>query len=258
MKRLLILGIIGVLVTGIAVVGVEEFEHKKVKKLESKVFEAKTYINHDDLGNAEIMVNIIKEENDKLKNKNIEEEIINIENSIEMSKSFSNYNSKAKKSLENLSEEEKNVELLNLYLENNEVAPDVRSIKDAGKEYYIQFSKNKNLTYDEDREFNNEKGYILKPIKLTKRFFEDTCLIFDAERPYYINNNIYYKFTEIPVSSYFGDGNESTWYFADLNFNIISKENLKFYIDNKEVLDSNKLILEDYDLANYIEDQYLY
>ncbi|MDZ5255298.1 hypothetical protein [Clostridium sp. LIBA-8841] len=258
MKRFLILGMIGVLVTGVAIVGIEEFEHKKVKKLESKVFEAKTYINRDDLGNAEIMVNIIKEENDKLKNKNIEAEVINIENSIEMSKGFNTYSSKPKKNLENLSEEEKNVELLNLYLENNEVDPDVRSIGSAGKEYYIQFKKAKNLPYDKEREFNNQKGYILKPIKLTKRFFEDTCLIFDAERPYYINNNIYYKFTEIPVSSYFGDGNESTWYFADLNFNIISKENLKFYMDNREVLDSNKLILEDYDLTNYIEDEFLY
>lgn len=258
MKRFLILGIIGVLVTGVAIVGVEEFEHKKLKKLESKVFEAKTYINHGDLGNAEIVVNIIKKENDKLKNKNIESDITNIENSIEMSKSFNTYNSEPKKNLENLSEEQKNVELLNLYLENNEVAPDVHSIESVGKEYYIKFRKAKKLPYDENKEFNNEKGYILKPIRSTKRFFEDTCLIFDAERPYYINNNTYYKFTEIPVSSYFGDGDKSTWYFADLNFNIISKENLKFYIDNKEVLDSNDMILNDYDLTNYIEDESLY
>lgn len=258
MKRFLILGIIGALVTGVAIVGTEEFEHRKVKKLESKVFEAKTYINHGDLGNAEIVVNIIKAENDKLKNKNIEADIINIENSIEMSNEFNTYSSKPKKNLENLNEEEKNVELLNLYLENNEVDPDVRSIKSVGKEYYIQFRKNKKLPYDEEKEFKNENGYILKPIKSTERFHEDTCLIFDAERPYYIDNNIYYKFTEIPVSSYFGNGDESTWYFADLNFNIISKDNLEFYIDNKEVFDSNKIILEDYDLTNYIKDEILY
>ncbi len=44
--------------------------------------------------------------------------------------------------------------------------------------------------------------------------------------------------------------------FADLNFNIISKENLEFYMNNKDVLDSNNNILSNYNLTNYIEDEY--
>ncbi|MDV5105344.1 hypothetical protein R2R32_00955 [Clostridium perfringens] len=44
----------------------------------------------------------------------------------------------------------------------------------------------------------------------------------------------------------------------DLNFNIISKENLEFYMNNKDVLDSNNNILSNYNLTNYIEDEYLY
>lgn len=258
MKKFLIIGIIGVLVAGISIVGVEEYKHKKVKKLEARVFEAKTYINHGDLGNAEIVVNIIKKENDKLKNKKITEDILDIEESIETTSGYTEFNSRPKKNLDNLSNDQKKVELLNLYLENNEVSTDVKSIESAGKEYYTQFRKTKNLPYDEGKNFTNKKGYILKPIRQTKRFFEDTCLIFDVEKPYYINNNIYYKFIEIPVSSYFGEGNEELWYFADLNFNIISKQNLRFYMENKDVIDSNNIVLDDYNLSNYIDDEYLY
>lgn len=258
MKRFLAIGIIGVLVAGISVIGIEEFKHKKVKKLEAKVFQAKTYINHGDLRNAEIMLNIIKEENDDLKDKNVQEDIVEIENSISLNKNENNLSDKLRKSLEDLSTEQKKVELLNLYLENNEVSPDVRSIELAGKEYYSQFRKTKNLPYDESKDFSNKKGYILKPIRISKRFFEDTCLIFDVEKPYYINKNIYYKFVEMPVSSYFGEEDKEIWYFADLNFNIISKENLKFYMDNKEVFDSNNNVLNNYNLTNYIKDEYLY
>ena len=256
MKRFLAVGIIGVLVAGISVFGIEEFKHKRVKGLEAKVFQAKTYINHGDLVNAEIMLNIIKEENLDLKDKNVQEDILEIENSIDLNKD--NFSNKPIKSLEDLSVDQKNVELLNLYLENNEVSPDVRSIESAGKEYYTQFRKSKNLPLDENKDFSNKKGYILKPIKTSKRFLEDTCLIFDGEKPYYINNNIYYKFVEMPVSSYFGEEDKEIWYFADLNFNIISKENLEFYMNNKDVLDSNNNILSNYNLTNYIEDEYLY
>ncbi|OUN51951.1 hypothetical protein B5G18_11205 [Clostridium perfringens] len=251
MKRFLAVGIIGVLVAGISVFGIEEFKHKRVKGLEAKVFQAKTYINHGDLVNAEIMLNIIKEENLDLKDKNVQEDILEIENSIDLNKD--NFSNKPIKNLDDLSVDQKNVELLNLYLENNEVSPDVRSIESAGKEYYTQFRKSKNLPLDENKDFSNKKGYILKPIKTSKRFLEDTCLIFDGEKPYYINNNIYYKFVEIPVSSYFGEEDKEIWYFADLNFNIISKENLEFYMNNKDVLDSNNNIL-----SNYIKDEYLY
>ncbi|MDM0818900.1 hypothetical protein QTI36_13375 [Clostridium perfringens] len=256
MKRFLAVGIIGVLVAGISVFGIEEFKHKRVKGLEAKVFQAKTYINHGDLVNAEIMLNIIKEENLDLKDKNVQEDILEIENSIDLNKD--NFSNKPIKNLDDLSVDQKNVELLNLYLENNEVSPDVRSIESAGKEYYTQFRKSKNLPLDENKDFSNKKGYILKPIKTSKRFLEDTCLIFDGEKPYYINNNIYYKFVEIPVSSYFGEEDKEIWYFADLNFNIISKENLEFYMNNKDVLDSNNNILSNYNLTNYIEDEYLY
>lgn len=256
MKRFLAVGIIGVLVAGISVFGIEEFKHKRVKGLEAKVFQAKTYINHGDLVNAEIMLNIIKEENLDLKDKNVQEDILEIENSIDLNKD--NFSNKPIKNLDDLSVDQKNVELLNLYLENNEVSPDVRSIESAGKEYYTQFRKSKNLPLDENKDFSNKKGYILKPIKTSKRFFEDTCLIFDVEKPYYINKNIYYKFVEMPVSSYFGEDDKEIWYFADLNFNIISKENLEFYMNNKDVLDSNNNILSNYNLTNYIEDEYLY
>ncbi len=256
MKRFLAVGIIGVLVAGISVVGIEEFKLKRVKELEAKVFQAKTYINHGDLVNAEIMLNIIKEENLDLKDKNVQEDILEIENSIDLNKD--NFSNKPIKNLEDLSVDQKNVELLNLYLENNEVSPDVRSIESAGKEYYTQFRKSKNLPLDENKDFSNKKGYILKPIKTSKRFLEDTCLIFDGEKPYYINNNIYYKFVEMPVSSYFGEEDKEIWYFADLNFNIISKENLEFYMNNKDVLDSNNNILSNYNLTNYIKDEYLY
>ncbi|HAT4117228.1 TPA: hypothetical protein I9Z52_002632 [Clostridium perfringens] len=256
MKRFLAVGIIGVLVAGISVFGIEEFKHKRVKGLEAKVFQAKTYINHGDLVNAEIMLNIIKEENLDLKDKNVQEDILEIENSIDLNKD--NFSNKPIKNLDDLSVDQKNVELLNLYLENNEVSPDVRSIESAGKEYYTQFRKSKNLPLDENKDFSNKKGYILKPIKTSKRFLEDTCLIFDGEKPYYINNNIYYKFVEMPVSSYFGEDDKEIWYFADLNFNIISKENLEFYMNNKDVLDSNNNILSNYNLTNYIEDEYLY
>ena len=256
MKRFLAVGIIGVLVAGISVFGIEEFKHKRVKGLEAKVFQAKTYINHGDLVNAEIMLNIIKEENLDLKDKNVQEDILEIENSIDLNKD--NFSNKPIKNLDDLSVDQKNVELLNLYLENNEVSPDVRSIESAGKEYYTQFRKSKNLPLDENKDFSNKKGYILKPIKTSKRFLEDTCLIFDGEKPYYINNNIYYKFVEMPVSSYFGEEDKEIWYFADLNFNIISKENLEFYMNNKDVLDSNNNILSNYNLTNYIKDEYLY
>ena len=256
MKRFLAVGIIGVLVAGISVFGIEEFKHKRVKGLEAKVFQAKTYINHGDLVNAEIMLNIIKEENLDLKDKNVQEDILEIENSIDLNKD--NFSNKPIKNLEDLSVDQKNVELLNLYLENNEVSPDVRSIESAGKEYYTQFRKSKNLPLDENKDFSNKKGYILKPIKTSKRFLEDTCLIFDGEKPYYINNNIYYKFVEMPVSSYLGEEDKEIWYFADLNFNIISKENLEFYMNNKDVLDRNNNILSNYNLTNYIEDEYLY
>lgn len=256
MKRFLAVGIIGVLVAGISVFGIEEFKHKRVKGLEAKVFQAKTYINHGDLVNAEIMLNIIKEENLNLKDKNVQEDILEIENSIDLNKD--NFSNKPIKNLDDLSVDQKNVELLNLYLENNEVSPDVRSIESAGKEYYTQFRKSKNLPLDENKDFSNKKGYILKPIKTSKRFLEDTCLIFDGEKPYYINNNIYYKFVEMPVSSYFGEEDKEIWYFADLNFNIISKENLEFYMNNKDVLDSNNNILSNYNLTNYIKDEYLY
>ena len=256
MKRFLAVGIIGVLVAGISVFGIEEFKHKRVKGLEAKVFQAKTYINHGDLVNAEIMLNIIKEENLNLKDKNVQEDILEIENSIDLNKD--NFSNKPIKNLDDLSVDQKNVELLNLYLENNEVSPDVRSIESAGKEYYTQFRKSKNLPLDENKDFSNKKGYILKPIKTSKRFLEDTCLIFDGEKPYYINNNIYYKFVEMPVSSYFGEDDKEIWYFADLNFNIISKENLEFYMNNKDVLDSNNNILSNYNLTNYIKDEYLY
>ena len=80
MKRFLAVGIIGVLVAGISVFGIEEFKHKRVKGLEAKVFQAKTYINHGDLVNAEIMLNIIKEENLDLKDKNVQEDILEITN----------------------------------------------------------------------------------------------------------------------------------------------------------------------------------
>ena len=249
MKRFLAVGIIGVLVAGISVFGIEEFKNKRVKGLEAKVFQAKTYINHGDLVNAEIMLNIIKEENLDLKDKNVQEDILEIENSID-----SNKNSFRDRPIKNLED----LELLNIYLENNEFSPDVRSIESAGKEYYTQFRKSKNLPLDENKDFSNKKGYILKPIKTSKRFLEDTCLIFDGEKPYYINNNIYYKFVEIPVSSYFGEEDKEIWYFADLNFNIISKENLEFYMNNKDVLDSNNNILSNYNLTNYIKDEYLY
>ena len=246
MKRFLAVGIIGVLVAGISVFGIEEFKHKRVKGLEAKVFQAKTYINHGDLVNAEIMLNIIKEENLDLKDKNDQEDILEIENSID-----SNKDSFRDKPI-------KHLEVLNIYLENNEFSPDVRSIESAGKEYYIQFRKSKKLPLDKNKDFSNKKGYILKPIRTSKRFFEDTCLIFDVEKPYYINKNIYYKFVEMPVSSYFGEDDKEIWYFADLNFNIISKENLEFYMNNKDVLDSNNNILSNYNLTNYIEDEYLY
>ena len=62
----------------------------------------------------------------------------------------------------------------------------------------------------------------------------------------------------MPVSSYFGEADKEIWYFADLNFNIISKENLEFYMNNKDVLDSNNNILSNYNLTNYIKDEYLY
>lgn len=256
MKRFLAVGIIGVLVAGISVFGIEEFKHKRVKGLEAKVFQAKTYINHGDLVNAEIMLNIIKEENLDLKDKNVQEDILEIENSIDSNKD--SFRDKPIKNLEDLSVDQKKVELLNIYLENNEFSPDVRSIESTGKEYYIQFRKSKNLPLDKNKDFSNKKGYILKPIKTSKRFFEDTCLIFDVEKPYYINKNIYYKFVEMPVSSYFGEDDKEIWYFADLNFNIISKENLEFYMNNKDVLDSNNNILSNYNLTNYIEDEYLY
>ena len=256
MKRFLAVGIIGVLVAGISVVGIEEFKLKRVKGLEAKVFQAKTYINHGDLVNAEIMLNIIKEENLDLKDKNVQEDILEIENSIDSNKN--SFRDRPIKNLEDLSVDQKKVELLNIYLENNEFSPDVRSIESAGKEYYIQFRKSKNLPLDKNKDFSNKKGYILKPIRTSKRFFEDTCLIFDVEKPYYINKNIYYKFVEMPVSSYFGEDGKEIWYFADLNFNIISKENLEFYMNNKDVLDSNNNILSNYNLTNYIEDEYLY
>ncbi|WP_300262609.1 hypothetical protein [Clostridium sp.] len=258
MKRFLVVGIIGVLMAGISVGGIEEFKHKRVKVLEAKVFQAKTYINHGDLVNAEIMLNIIKEENLDLKDKSIQEDIVEIENSINLNINKNSFSDNQRKNLEDLSTDKKKVELLNLYLENNEVSPDVRSIESSGKEYYTQFRKNKNLNYNENKDFSNKKGYILKPIKTSKRFFEDTCLIFDVEKPYYINRNIYYKFVEIPVSSYFGEEDKEMWYFADLNFNIISKENLEFYMENKEVLDSNNNIIDNYNLTNYIKDEYLY
>ena len=247
MKRFLAVGIIGVLVAGISVFGIEEFKHKRVKGLEAKVFQAKTYINHGDL---------IKEENLDLKDKNVQEDILEIENSIDSNKD--SFRGKPIKNLEDLSVDQKKVELLNIYLENNEFSPDVRSIESAGKEYYIQFRKSKKLPLDKNKDFSNKKGYILKPIRTSKRFFEDTCLIFDVEKPYYINKNIYYKFVEMPVSSYFGEDDKEIWYFADLNFNIISKENLEFYMNNKDVLDSNNNILSNYNLTNYIEDEYLY
>lgn len=256
MKKFLVVGIISVLVAGISVFGIEKIKHKKVKGLEAKVFQAKTYINHGDLVNARIMLNIIKEENFDLKDKNVQEDILEIENSIDSNKD--NFSNKPIKNLEVLSVDQKNVELLNLYLENNEVSPDVRSIESAGKEYYTQFRKSKNLPLDENKDFSNKKGYILKPIRKSKRFLEDTCLIFDVEKPYYINKNIYYKFIEMPVSSYFGEDDKEIWYFADLNFNIISKENLEFYMNNKDVLDSNNNILSNYNLTNYIKDEYLY
>ena len=239
MKRFLAVGIIGVLVAGISVFGIEEFKHKRVKGLEAKVFQAKTYINHGDLVNAEIMLNIIKEENLDLKDKNVQEDILEIENSIDSNKD--SFRGKPIKNLEDLSVDQKKVELLNIYLENNEFSPDVRSIESAGKEYYIQFRKSKKLPLDKNKDFSNKKGYILKPIRTSKRFFEDTCLIFDVEKPYYI-----------------GEDDKEIWYFADLNFNIISKENLEFYMNNKDVLDSNNNILSNYNLTNYIEDEYLY
>ncbi|WP_243159107.1 hypothetical protein [Clostridium perfringens] len=181
MKRFLAVGIIGVLVAGISVFGIEEFKHKRVKGLEAKVFQAKTYINHGDLVNAEIMLNIIKEENLDLKDKNVQEDILEIENSIDSNKD--SFRGKPIKNLEDLSVDQKKVELLNIYLENNEFSPDVRSIESAGKEYYIQFRKSKNLPLDKNKDFSNKKGYILKPIRTSKRFFEDTCLIFDVEKP---------------------------------------------------------------------------
>lgn len=256
MKKFLAVGIIGVLVAGISVFGIEKIKHKRVKGLEAKVFQAKTYINHGDLVNARIMLNIIKEENFDLKDKNVQEDILEIENSIDSNKG--SFRDKPVKNLEVLSVDQKKVELLNLYLENNEFSPEVRSIESAGKEYYIHFRESKNLPLDKNKDFSNKKGYILKPIRTSKRFFEDTCLIFDVEKPYYINKNIYYKFIEMPVSSYFGEDDKEIWYFADLNFNIISKENLEFYMNNKDVLDSNNNILSNYNLTNYIKDEYLY
>lgn len=256
MKKFLAVGIIGVLVAGISVFGIEKIKHKRVKGLEAKVFQAKTYINHGDLVNARIMLNIIKEENFDLKDKNVQEDILEIENSIDSNKD--SFRDRPIKNLEDLSVDQKKVELLNLYLENNEFSPEVRSIESAGKEYYIHFRESKNLPLDKNKDFSNKKGYILKPIRTSKRFFEDTCLIFDVEKPYYINKNIYYKFIEMPVSSYFGEDDKEIWYFADLNFNIISKENLEFYMNNKDVLDSNNNILSNYNLTNYIKDEYLY
>lgn len=256
MKKFLAVGIIGVLVAGISVFGIEKIKHKRVKGLEAKVFQAKTYINHGDLVNARIMLNIIKEENFDLKDKNVQEDILEIENSIDSNKG--SFRDKPVKNLEVLSVDQKKVELLNLYLENNEFSPEVRSIESAGKEYYIHFRESKNLPLDKNKDFSNKKGYILKPIRTSKRFFEDICLIFDVEKPYYINKNIYYKFIEMPVSSYFGEDDKEIWYFADLNFNIISKENLEFYMNNKDVLDSNNNILSNYNLTNYIKDEYLY
>lgn len=256
MKKFLLIGIISVLVASIAVVGKGDLKNSKIKDLEAKVFEAKTYINHNDLGNAEIVVNILKRENKKLGDNNIVEDIEDIEKSIELKRNFGDVGKD--KSLSNLSSDEKNLALLNIYLENNEVASDVRSIQKAGKEYYVQYRRNKGLEYDENKDFSNSAGYIVKPISTTKRFHEDTCLIFDNESSYCINGKTYYKFTEIPVGSYFGDENEVTWFLADLNFNIISKENLEFYIHNGEVIDYNDKLLSSYDLTRYIEDMYLY
>ncbi len=105
MKRFLAVGIIGVLVAGISVFGIEEFKHKRVKGLEAKVFQAKTYINHGDLVNAEIMLNIIKEENLDLKDKNVQEDILEIENSIDSNKN--SFRDRPIKNLEDLSVDQK-------------------------------------------------------------------------------------------------------------------------------------------------------
>lgn len=252
MKRFLSLGIIGVLVAGISLFGIEEFRNKKVKNLEAKVFQAKTYIKHGDLVNAKLMLNIIREENLNIQDKSVKEDIAEIESSIKSNKESSNYDNM--KNLDELTSKEREMQLLNIYLENHEFSPKVKSIESFGVDYYKKFRKDKNLPIDEDRDFKDKKGYILKPIKLSKRFSEDICLIFDSERPYYINNNIYYKFIEIPVSSYFGEGEEEIWYFADLNFNIISKENLEFYMDNNYIIDYKNRVLNNYNLSNYIRE----
>lgn len=256
MKRFLSLGIIGVLVAGISLFGIEEFRNKKVKNLEAKVFQAKTYIKHGDLVNAKIMLKIIKEENLNIKDKGVKEDIVEIENNIKLNKDTLNHSKM--KNLDELTHKEKSVQILNIYLENHEFSPEVKSIENSGLDYYKNFRRDKNLPIDNNRDFKDEKGYILKPIKLSKRFSEDICLIFDSERPYYINNNIYYKFIEIPVSSYFGEGEEEIWYFADLNFNIISKENLEFYMDNNYIIDYKNKVLNNYNLSNYIKDEDLY
>lgn len=251
MKKFLIIGIVGVLAIGIFLVGKDTFYNRKINELKTKVFEANTYLTNDDLLNADMMVNIIKKENYSIGNDEINNKIKEIEKEIKDKRILVKDNHK--KTLDNLSDNEKNLELLNIYLEHNVVSSDVKPINVAGKNYYIQYRKKNNLEYDENKDFSKSKGYILKSLGKNKRLNEDTCLVFDADKPYYINDDIYYKFKEIPVSTYFGDKSEYTWFLADLNFHIVSKENLEFYIKQDEVKNYKHETINDSEIDKYLK-----
>lgn len=251
MKKFLIIGIVGVLVVSIFLVGKDTFYNKKINELKTKVFEANTYLANDDLLNADMMVNIIKKENYSIRNDEINNKIKEIEKEIKDKRNLVKDNNK--KTLDNLSDNEKNLELLNIYLENNVVSSDVKPINVAGKNYYIQYRRKNNLEYNENKDFSKSKGYILKSLGKNKRLNEDTCLVFEVNKPYYINDDIYYKFKEIPVSTYFGDKSEYTWFLADLNFNIVSKENLEFYIKHDEVKNYKHETINNSEIDKYLK-----
>lgn len=252
MKKFLIIGIIGVLVASMCLVGKDKLHNdRKVNELKTKVFEANTYINNGDLLNAEMLVNIIKKENFSVKDNEIKQEIKEIDKEINQKRNL--VTEEHKKTLDNLSDAEKDLELLNIYLENNEVSSDVKPIKIAGKNYYIQYRRKNNLECDENKNFSNDKGYILKSVGKKARLKEDICLVFDVNKPFYINDNVYYKFKEVPVSCYFGDKTNYNWFLANLDFNIVSKENLEFYIENGDVKNYKHETIDDSELKNYLK-----
>ncbi len=250
MKKFLGIGIISVLVVTIFLIGQDNFYNKKVNELEARVFEINKYINNDDLLNADMMVNIIKKENYTIGDNEINQKIREIEEEIKNKRNLSNI--KSKKTLDNLDDTEKDLELLNIYLENNEVSSDVKAINTEGENYYMQYRKKNNLEYDKNKDFSKSKGYILKSVGENKRLKEDTCLVFDANKPYYINNDVYYKFKEIPVSTYFGEGSKYTWFLTDLNFNIVNKGNLEFYIKQDKVKNYKHETINDSEINRYL------